>query len=540
MAVKVFLLGLDGLTLRIVEPYVRAGLMPNFRKVMDSGTYGILRSTIPSTTGPGWVSMSTGKNPGQHGVFEFRRRNGYKTNLITKNTSPYAEPIWSILSRTRAKVAIVNVPFTYPPDEVNGVMISGLMTPGVNTEFVYPKELKIDLLNLIPDYQCDIDQELFLHSTDKYALVKEVLKITENGRKLMNHLLKRSKWDLFFTVFTAPDRLQHFLWDEVISMSLECVKCYKLLDDTLGDILQEMYSDTVLFIASDHGFMEAKAAFYINNFLKDQGLLEVRGSPRIKEALARRNISTATFRPMIKTARLLGLRKLLPSFLLKHARNLLPSRGIKETEINWENTRAFSLLTHGIVSVNLRGREPHGSVEKQDHQKTCDMIKHKLLELKDPKTNENVIRAVFMGHEIYSPVYGQEIPDLFIVANEGYSINENLGPDILGENRIANRFRTGDHDRSGLWLVYGSMINGKRVDADICDIMPTALYLMGRPIPENVDGRVVKDAIKRDFLARNKIRFERVENPKGFKASRLSEEEKKKLEAQLKSLGYVG
>ena len=536
---KVFILGLDGMTLRIVEPYVKANLLPNFKKLMDGGSYGVLRSTIPSITGPGWVSLATGKNPGKHGIYEFRKRQGYKTSLITKSTSPYAEPVWSILSRNGARVIVANVPFTYPPDEVNGIMISGLMTPGPNTDFVFPKKFKEIIFKLIPDYQIDIDQELLLHSKDTDLLLKEVVRVTEQKRKLMNYLLQNERWDLFFMTFTGSDRIQHFLWDQIVSMAPECVRFYRLLDEVLGCVLQNMDDDTVLFIASDHGFMQAGKSLYINNFLRDSGFLQVHTVSKIKDILTHVNISTSAIRWVVKRMGLLSLKALLPPSFLNYIRKFLPARGVKENEIDWKNTRAFSLLIHGIVSINLNGREPDGIVKTQEYDQICDTISQKLLQLKDPDTNRNVVSAVFRGDQIYSPWYDDDSPDLLVVPNEGYSINESLGGNILGENRIANRYKTGDHDEKGLFFAYGNVIKNKQTDADIYDIMPTILYLMGKPVPEDVDGHVLKAIINDDFIERNEVRFEKTAVRQCSRAEALNKEETENMERQLRSLGYL-
>ena len=536
---RVFLLGLDGMTLRTVEPYVKADLLPNFKKIMEQGCYGILRSTIPSSTGPGWVSLATGKNPGKHGIYEFRKRQGYKVSLNTRSTSQNAEPLWDILSRNGAKVIMVNVPFSYPPNEVNGIMISGLMTPGIDTDFVFPKKFKQDIFKLIPDYQIDIDQELFLYSKDTDALLNEVLRVAGQRRKLMDHLLENKPWDFFFITFTGPDRIQHFLWNEVVSMDPKCVRFYKLLDDILGDILQNMDDDMALFVASDHGFMEASKSLYINNFLRDLGLLKLRKGSKVKDILTGLNVSTTAIRWVLKKMGLLSLKKLLPSFFLSYIRKFIPARGIMENEIDWANTKAFSLLVHGLVSINLKEREPNGIVERQQYDEICDKIRQELLSLKDPETGKNVVGAVFRGNEIYSPQCDGDSPDLLVVTNEGYSINENVGGNILGKNKIANRYTTGHHQNHGIFLAYGNIINNKRIDADIYDIMPTILYLMGKPIPEDVDGQVLTEVIRNNFVESNKIRFEKTTSRESSEESKLNEEETEKIERQLRNLGYI-
>ena len=536
---KVFLLGLDGMTLKITEPYIKTGLLPNFKKVIEGGAYGVLRSTIPPITGPAWTSLATGKNPGKHGIYEFRRRNGYKTKLITKNTSLSAEPLWNILSRNGKKVIVVNVPFTYPPDEVNGIMISGLMTPNLSSEFVYPKVMKKELFELIPDYLFDINEQIYFRTNDTELLVEEAHKILNNRRKLMNYLIKNKPWEMFFIAFTCTDRLQHFLWNQIISMSPKCIRFYELLDDIVGDVLEMLDDNTTLLIASDHGFMSATKSFYINNFFKKSGLLEPRGSSKVKDVFAKLNISTTTIHKALKYTGLMYFKDHLPSFIINYIRTILPAGGIKENEIDWTKTKVISLLGYGLVTINLKGREPLGVVEEKEYPELCRKVRMELLKLKDPQTGRNIVKFVFLGSDVYSKKLSSERPDLIVLVNDGYSIHESLGGEIVGENRVGHRMRTGDHDEYGLFAAYGKNINNINIDADIYDIMPTILYIMGLPIPEDVDGHVLTEIINNDFVEKNQIKFERTRKRAVSENKVLDKEEQKAVEQHLKNLGYL-
>ena len=68
---KVVVIGLDGLEPTIVESMLEAGLLPNFKKLRDSGGYSRLRTTYPAQTPVAWSSFATGLNPGGHGIFDF-------------------------------------------------------------------------------------------------------------------------------------------------------------------------------------------------------------------------------------------------------------------------------------------------------------------------------------------------------------------------------------------------------------------------------------------------------------------------------------
>ncbi len=539
---NVFLLGLDGMTLNVVEPYIKAGLLPNFKKVLNEGSYGILRSTIPPISGPAWMSMTTGKNPGKHGLFEFRKKIGYKTEIVTKNTSPYAEPIWKILSRNNKRVSVINVPFTYPPDKINGFMISGLMTPGEKTEFTYPKTIKDELFKLIPDYRLDIKIRT-LYSKDKEKCFEEIFKHTKDVRKLMDHYLMDKSWDLSFVVYVGPDRLQHLLWDEVISMAPKSVHYHQFLDDILGDILSGLDDDTVLFVVSDHGFSAVKKVFYITTFLNRIGMLDVRERKGISKLIDKINFPSKFKDQLIGLIASILVPIVVPSKAEKSRSPWLLNRILKilQGDTNWNKTKLFVTLGHGIIYVNFKGRESLGIVEKEDFDKLYKQAEQKLLELKDPDTGENVVQAVLRGSEIYSPEYSNDgMPDLVVVMEDGYSIHTAMGRDVLSKKSlIRSRQVTSEHHKDGLFMAFGKNIEKKRLNADIYDIAPTILYLLGLSIPEDVDGRVLTEIINHDFVEKNEIRFEKTKESSSSEKIALDEKEKKEIEKHLKNLGYL-
>ena len=71
MSEKLFVLGLDGATFDLINPWIKEGLLPNFARLMQTGTWGELRSTLHPLSPPAWTSFMTGKNPGKHGIYDF-------------------------------------------------------------------------------------------------------------------------------------------------------------------------------------------------------------------------------------------------------------------------------------------------------------------------------------------------------------------------------------------------------------------------------------------------------------------------------------
>ena len=134
--------GIDAATLDLIGPWAQKGRLPTLKKLMDEGVSGELRSTVPPLTAPAWTSLVTGKNPGKHGIFDFTKRGkGSYEMTIQSSLDRDEEAVWEIVAKENKKVVVMNVPLTYPPERVNGIMISGIPAPESRKDFVYPREL---------------------------------------------------------------------------------------------------------------------------------------------------------------------------------------------------------------------------------------------------------------------------------------------------------------------------------------------------------------------------------------------------------------
>ena len=536
---KVIILGLDGMTNRVVAPYVRAGHMPNLKKIIETGTSGDLKTTIPPVTGPGWTSLATGKNPGKHGVFDFRGRNGYETELVTKNTSFSAEPIWDIISRKNKRVVVADIPFTYPPDPVNGTMISGMMTPDINADFVYPPSFKKKLLSLVPDYKIDVDSSRHILSGNRDALLEEIFTLTKDRRKIINYFLKEKQWDFYFHVLVGTDRLQHVFWDEIMDMTPICVDYYRLVDDILGDVLLNMDEQTVLFLVSDHGFMSSRKSFYINSFLKENGFLSMRGgNEQGKNKILHSLLKSKIVCRAVEQFGVERLKSIIPASLKRSLKKILPGGSLMASEIDWEKTTAFAMFGYGMVFINLKGREPQGVVVEEQYDAFCLELETALMEQRDPETGKRIVSEVHKGREIYKKADHIDVPDLIVILKEGYSIREEVGKEVVQNHKLGNLNISGDHDQNGFWAAFGSIIRATKCDATVYDIMPTVLYIMGLPLLSDIDGKVLQHSLAQTFLRDNTVLFEKV-TPALKDGVQLTKEERDKLTNHLKSLGYM-
>ncbi len=111
------------------HPGWNEGLLPNLRKIREGGISGTRQTVVPPITAPAWTSFYTGKNPGKHGAFDFllKKENSYEEIPVNASFCK-SKTLWDLLGKGNKKMAVLNVPMTYPPQKVNGVMVSGFLS----------------------------------------------------------------------------------------------------------------------------------------------------------------------------------------------------------------------------------------------------------------------------------------------------------------------------------------------------------------------------------------------------------------------------
>ncbi len=145
MRKKAIVIGLDGLEPSIVEAMVQRGELPNLARIQKSGCYSRLKTTYPAQTPVAWSSFATGTNPGGHGIFDFISRDpatylpDAALSRFERPKSAFAPPrvvnqrkgtpFWQTLSQAGVPSIVLRCPCTFPPEELNGRMISGVGVP---------------------------------------------------------------------------------------------------------------------------------------------------------------------------------------------------------------------------------------------------------------------------------------------------------------------------------------------------------------------------------------------------------------------------
>ena len=273
---KTIVLGLDSATFDLMDPWIEAGKLPAIKKLMDSGCYGVLRSSIPPLSPVAWTSFMTGMNPAKHGVFDFIEPGLLDEERIIFNnrTNCRGKTIWKYLNEQGYKTVMVNIPMTYPPEEVDGCMVSGMGTPSTSSEFTYPPDLKDRLFDELGTYITDLGG--FNTTMKAENIIKFLHDMVKNRLAATRFLMETTEWDFFMVVFMAIDRAQHKLWEymDVDGGKFQdaILKIYQDVDEAVGNILSSVDDDTNVVIMSDHGADAVYQSVSLNNWLADKGL----------------------------------------------------------------------------------------------------------------------------------------------------------------------------------------------------------------------------------------------------------------------------
>ncbi len=528
---RVVVIGLDGGTLNLMQPWMDDNSLPNFNKIQKQGVYGHLRSTTPYYSAPAWVSIVTGCNPGKHGVYDFFRTDCFaKKNLISSNYRK-KPAIWNLLTKADRKSIIVNVPGTYPPEVINGVMITCLLTPSFESNFTYPTKIKNDLtddkLGRYELEQIAVD-DVPKNLTAKYApekLSDQINMMTTSHATVTMNLMHKYDWDFTMVVFRGTDDIQHLLWDRKDLI----LSCYKKADEYIGKIMNT-YSEALFIIVSDHGFGKAEKYFYVNNALYNAGYIKTTSNPTY-------NFNNLFMLFFDKTSKIifhvLPIQKIVRS---KLGKKFILSSGIG-SNIDFSKTIAVyhSVCSRGI-RINLKEKYEHGIVEKKDYNKIRNRLIEYLENISDPDTGEKIIKKIYKYEDIYGENAINDPLDIIFDLKEEYgaqeAIQSNIGFDSILKNSKHNLpFVTkpgfydwiGDHRPDGVIFMYGENIRSNyRVNASVVDIVPTILSVMNIPISNDIDGRVIEEVF--------------VKKPQITKIDSDKQKEKFLTEAELKKI----
>jgi len=521
---RFLLIGLDGAEPALVERWMGEGLLPNLVRLRDRGVYLRCDSTVPPATFPAWTTCITGVNPGRHGVFDFTHVTPGEYALRFVNaTARKAPALWNVLSHAGKRVGVLGVPATYPPEEVNGFMVAGFDSPvasRIDRSFVYPR----DLYKAVRRWRFGAFQESHIRpGWHSMALPKLLGKIADKEAVAVE-MARREPWDFFMVVFGESDTVAHHFWPFHDPQSPRhrpgpsgaIQQVYSRLDEAVGRVIEAFGEDGVVGVVSDHGFGGAgTGVVHLNNWLAERGHLAFAGnaaSPAKRAALAFTPVRWrgALFRRFGRWAAQAESRSRFGG-------------------IDWGRTRAWSeeLNYFPSVRVNLKGREPRGTVDPTEYDRFCSELCSKL-------EGWQPVAKAWRRDELYQGDYVDRAPDvvLELALENGYShscLRSRGGPPfrrIAADEHLGGKERgmAGNHRPAGVLFLSEKTVAGR---ARLEDVAPTVLATVGVGGPQMDGTSLVGGGREEDSSLE-----QREERP-------YSTEEERVIEERLRSLGYL-
>lgn len=492
---RLMILGLDGATWTVLDPLRKLGLMPNLDALLARSASGTLRSIIPPVTTAAWTSLMTGCGPARHGVFDHRYLDTASGQMKVNHSGRCRVPtFWHILSDAGRSVASLNVPATFPPLKVNGVVVSGMDAPHLDAALSGAPEFAARLKAEVPTYS--------LRYFWKRA-PQTLEELTENARLTVESFLGRARgglladsfvpdWSALMVQFQNLDPFQHRCWNylnvdasgvDLPEWNKTARSVLKGLDDALGLLLElaSKRSATVL-VASDHGFGPCHGRIHVNRILTDAGVARMPGmagrlSRRVKQA--RENL------------KLWGAKRSDPE-----ARSSSFDLSVyAQFPFDWKRTLAFAPHqdTAAMIYMNSAARRsgaPLQTNRQVDEARTETMAA--LAAAKHPDTGARLFPQIIATAETYGIDPAREgYPDLIALPEEHYWVRTKLTP---GSNWVEGDANLpGTHRPEGIIALAGEGIPaGRTLHADLRDVAPTVLSMFGLPIPSTMEGKPIE------------------------------------------------
>lgn len=443
---KVIVFGLDCATPQLVFEKYRNDL-PFLSSLMEKGIWGKLRSTTPAITVPAWMSMLSSRDPGDLGVYGFRSRapgSSYQSiDIANSQSMAHVKKVWDYLGEHGYRSALLGVPGTYPPSQLNGKMVTCFLTPDTSVDFTYPQELKKEVLGICgDDYIFDVANRTQIPPDQ---VLKKIYAMTRQRIALLKEWIVRDDWEFLMVVEMGIDRIHHYLWHYMDETHAEYVagnpyeqqirEYYRFVDSALQELYALAPTDTIAYVVSDHGAKRMDGMFVINQWLIDNGYLVLKSEP-----------STP--------------------------------RSIEKCDVDWKRTKAWAWGGfYGRLFINVEGREPEGCVAKEDVQNLIAELKQKLSAVSGPD-GQPIQKELFTGAELYEHPHG-DVPDMLIFWGDlYYKVAGTIGYSAQYITHDDRGLDYGVHDWDGIFMKYNprSLDHGQRHGLSILDVAPTILH----------------------------------------------------------------
>ena len=508
---KVYVIGLDSADPNLVEAWMEEGRLPFLKSLATQGTMARVSSIASGFSDAPWLSFNTGVRPGQHGCYNFleMERETRKIARVSAKSCPF--PLfWSLLRNTDKKVGVFDVPKTYPLEGLDGIQISGWGEEYPLIEACsFPKNWIADITSRFGKYNHPreiLNPRLVSQQVRRYQKLMSAIQQKLQAIKFV--MSQEDSWDLFMTSFGEAHYANHLFYhlfdtnhwayEPQLARKLgeALPNIYSELDSAVKTLLADIPEDATVFLVSVHGV----STNYSANHLMPEILEKLGFQVNIDSQSTDNKLSVMKLAQNLRDFLPMAVRDFINDWIVPQSfHDKMHSQGFIRS-IDWHNSKAFFMpLGHfqGFVSINLKGRDPYGTVTPEDYDRICTQIASELKCLVNPDTGKPAIHDVIQITQLVEGERIHRLPDLIIQWAEDGVINKLYHPKLGLISGEYYGLRKTQHTGNGFIIAKGKHINQGFEASNIkaIDLAPTILYLMGQPIPEYMEGRVLSELI---------------------------------------------
>jgi predicted AlkP superfamily phosphohydrolase/phosphomutase len=493
---RVLFVGLDAAEATLLERWADAGDLPAVARLRREGAWGRLGNCLETLPGAIWPELTTGRSGGRTAWFYHPRQLHTGEAALRRIEADEVDPQlfwWSVASAAGRRVAAIQQVQTVPQTGLNGIQLFewGLHDRHFATAGE-PPGLLAEIRARYGDHpvgSCD-DHGETLEGYER--LLDGLVEGARTTTRIFLDLLGREPWDAFACTYGETHCVGHQFWhfhdprhpshDPAAPARLrDAIRTvYREVDRGIGALVEEAGPDATVVVVASHGIG-----------------LSTGGYQLLPEVLVRLGYGSGAGTAASVRGRLPEPAKRVLRRAAGPFRPRLPARaGSLPAPLESPETRAVALPNNrcGAIRLNLRGREPFGSVEAGAEADAClAELRAELLALEDPRTGEPIVERVQSAREAFGPEHHPDVPDLVVC------FRCDLGPiEVCRSTRVGTVRRplynpriprSGDHTvESRLWAVGPGIEPGRFEDGNVLDVAPTLLALLGVPLPEDLDG----------------------------------------------------
>jgi predicted AlkP superfamily phosphohydrolase/phosphomutase len=540
---RVLALAFDGAGYDLVQRLMGEGKLPTISRLAREGTFGPLRSTIPAFTPTAWSTFLTGLNPGGHGIFNFTTNPNRGTQKLESAASRAGTPIWRLLGSAGIRSAYVGIPFTYPAEPLDGIVVTGYGGP--ERPQIVPASAEERIFAAYPDLVTAhhpmaerwwedfpaYTQRLLEHAEQMAGVCKLVYELEpELGLLCVDFMSTDHVGHLGFARFD-PGHPAH----QATGAGDELLRVYERVDELCGELIDaaaaQYGEEPTVLLFSDHGMKPIYWMFHLDRWLEERGHLRFRKRSLQPWRRGRLDYLARVDQKLVRTVPWYGRALDKLAFLPR------PGEDRLFADIDFGSTRAYGFASQGQLYVG----ELTGARNDPTY---IDGLAADLAEVPHPETGDPAFQ-VLRKEELYSGPFVDKAPELILLPyderinvdpsrrrwTEAFERHERLDPEV-------SYGYSGHHGVTGILAATGPGIQPADLPegSEIVQLPATILRLLGLSA-DGLDGEPLAAILEEETGAT----AEAVAAETTREASDepvYSEEEERQMVERLRDLGY--